>query len=34
MDFANSRAQRDAENRAAKEVAEQLRLAIAADLQG
>jgi LPS-assembly lipoprotein len=34
MDFANSRAQRDAENRAAKEVAEQLRLAIASDLQG
>jgi LPS-assembly lipoprotein len=34
MDFANSRARRDAENRAAKEVAEQLRLAIAADLQG
>jgi len=33
MDFANNRAQRDAQNRAAKEVAEQLRLALAADLQ-
>lgn len=30
--FANERAQRDAENRAAKEVAEALRLAIASDL--
>jgi len=30
--FANRRAERDAENRAAKEVAESLRLAIAADL--
>jgi LPS-assembly lipoprotein len=30
--FASSRAQRDAENRAAKEVAEQLRLAISSDL--
>lgn len=31
--FANERAARDAENRAAREVAEQLRLAIAADLK-
>ena len=30
--FANNRAERDAENRAAKEVAESLRLAIASDL--
>jgi LPS-assembly lipoprotein len=30
--FANQRAQRDAENRAAREVAEQLRMAIASDL--
>jgi LPS-assembly lipoprotein len=30
--FANSRAERDAENRAAREVAESLRLAIASDL--
>ncbi len=32
--FANQRAERDAENRAAREVAEQLRLAIAAALAG
>ncbi len=32
--FANQRAERDAENRAAKEVAEQLRLVIAATLAG
>jgi len=32
--FANQRAQRDAENRAAKEVAEQLRLVIAATIAG
>jgi LPS-assembly lipoprotein len=32
--FANQRAERDAENRAAKEVAEQLRLIIAATLAG
>lgn len=32
--FANSRARRDAENRAAREAAEQVRLALAADLQG
>lgn len=32
--FANSRALRDAENRAAREAAEQIRLALAADLQG
>ncbi len=31
--FANSRAARDAENRAARELAEQLRLAIASDLK-
>ena len=30
--FANNRAERDAENRAAREVAESLRLAIASDL--
>ena len=33
QNFANNRAARDAENRAAKELAEQLRLAIAADLK-
>ena len=33
QNFANARAQRDAENRAAREVAEALRLAIAADLK-
>lgn len=32
--FANKRAERDAENRAAKEAAESLRLAIASDLSG
>jgi LPS-assembly lipoprotein len=34
QNFANSRAVRDAENRAAREAAEQLRMALAADLQG
>lgn len=34
QNFANSRALRDAETRAAREVAEQLRLALAADLAG
>ncbi len=34
QNFANSRAVRDAQNRAARDVAEQLRLAIAADLAG
>ncbi len=34
QNFANSRALRDAENRAARDAAEQLRLALAADLRG